>query len=588
MQFSPEKLKKILVEPGFITKADFKLAQEEAKKKNKPLEDILIEKGLITDENLGKLIAESLGYNFVNLRKETIPENIIKIIPEVVAKSQQIIVFDRVSPLAENKGRRTGVFIQGEKAQRYTTDKRAVLKVAMADPSNFEMIKWLEKKTGDRVEVYYATPRDINDSLKYYRKELKKTFEEIIKEQAEVAKRKKLKAQDVPVIKIVDTLIKYAYENRASDIHIEPLDNETRVRFRIDGVLHDVLSLPKDIHGLIVTRIKVLSKLRTDEHLAAQDGKFVVRLEKEKFDVRVSIVPVTEGENIVMRLLSERARRFTLERLGLSSRDYRKVKKSIKKPYGMILATGPTGCGKTTTLYAILKILNKPEVNICTIEDPVEYDIEGVCQIQVNPKTNLTFAKGLRSIVRQDPDIIMVGEIRDNETASIAINSAMTGHLVLSTMHANTAATNLPRLIDMGIEPFLVASSVNIIIAQRLIRQICTKCRESYETSRDELINLGLSDDLIEKIFKGKKKVRLYRGKGCRACANTGYSGRTGIFEVLEMEDNIRNFITRKATADEIEAQAIKNGMTTMMENGIEKVIGGITTIEEVLRVTKV
>lgn len=560
MKLTKAQLKVLLLGTNLITSEQFELADKEAKEKNKPIEEILVEKGFIKDEELGGIIANYLGVPFVNLREEAIPEEIIKIVPEIVAKSQKIIVFDKT---------------------------KEGLKVAMADPSNFEMQEWLEKKTGEKIIPYYATPKDIREALKYYRKELKKTFEEIIREQTELAKKGKVKAEDIPIIKIVDTIIEYAYENRASDIHIEPLEKEAQVRFRIDGVLHNVLTLPKNIHNLIVTRIKVLSKLRTDEHFAAQDGKFVAKFSGERFDIRVSIVPVTKGENVVMRLLSERARRFNLENLGLSEKDLKKIKKVIQKPYGMILSAGPTGCGKTTTLYAILKILNKPEVNICTIEDPVEYDIEGVSQIQVNPKTNLTFAKGLRAIVRQDPDIIMVGEIRDNETASIAINAAMTGHLVLSTMHANTAATNLVRLIDMGIEPFLVASSVNVIVAQRLVRTICVKCRESYEIKREELRNLGLSDDLIEKILKGKEKIRCYHGKGCKACVNTGYSGRTGIFEVLEMEDNIRKLIIKKASADEIEAQAIKNGMTTMLEDGIEKVLFGITTIEEIIRVTR-
>ncbi len=560
MKISPDKLKELLIQPGFINKADFEMAQKEAKNKKRALEEILVDKELIKDEQLGKLIAEDFGHKFINLRKEAIPEEIIRIVPEMVAKNQQIIIFDKT---------------------------KEGLKIAMADPLNFEMIDWLKRKTGEKIIPYYATPTDIRNALKYYRRELRKTFEKIIKEQAEKVKAGKVRAGTVPVIKIVDTLIKYAYENRASDIHIEPLAEESKVRFRIDGVLHNVLTLPKDIHNLIVTRVKVLSKLRTDEHFAAQDGKFTVKFGKEKFDIRVSIIPVTEGENIVMRLLSEIARRFTLEELGLIAKDLRKVKAAIKKPYGMILATGPTGCGKTTTLYAILRILNKPEVNISTIEDPVEYDMEGVSQIQINPKTNLTFAKGLRSIVRQDPDIMMVGEIRDNETAGIAINSAMTGHLVLSTMHANTAATNVPRLIDMGIEPFLVSSSVNIIVAQRLVRKTCMKCRESYEVTKNQVKKLGLSKELIKKTFKGKEKIRVYRGKGCRACVNAGYSGRIGIFEVLEMEDNIRELVMKKANADQIQTQAIKNGMTTMTEDGLEKVLSGITTLEEVIRVTR-
>jgi type IV pilus assembly protein PilB len=560
MKVSLEKFKKILVKPGFITNKDFELAQKEAKRKKKSIGEVLVEKDLISDEELGRLIAEELDFPFVDLRQEGVMEEALKIIPELVAKMQQVIVFNR--------------------------DKKG-LKVAMTNPDNYKMIKWLEKKTGEEIEVYYTTPLAIRETLKFYHKEIREEFDEIIETQVEKIKETGAKVEDVPIIKIVDTLIEYAHENKASDIHIEPLIKEIRIRFRIDGILHNVVSLPKDIHGLVSARIKVLAKLRTDEHFAAQDGKIVIRFGKEKFDIRVSIIPVTEGENIVMRLLSERIRRFSLEDLGLSGEDLRKVKDATKKPFGMILATGPTGCGKTTTLYSILKVLNKPEVNISTIEDPVEYDIEGVNQIQVNPRADITFAKGLRSIVRQDPDIIMVGEIRDSETADIAINAAMTGHLVLSTMHANTAATNLPRLMDMGIEPFLVASSVNIIVSQRLVRKICAKCRESYEITKDKLREINLSEGLIKKIFKNEKKIRVFHGRGCKACVNTGFSGRIGIFEVLEMKDNIQKLVMEKANANQIQDQAIKNGMTTMLENGIKEVLLGVTTIEEVIRATR-
>ena len=559
-EISPKRFKEIIIGPGFVSEADFKSAQKKAEEENKDIKEVLAEEGLISDENLGRIIAEELNYSFIDLRKEGISEEVLKIVPELVAKIQEVIVFDKTK--------------QG-------------LKVAMANPKNYEMIKWLEKKTGEKIEVYYATSSSIRETLRFYRKGIKEEFAEIVETQIEKIKETETKAEDIPIIKIVDTMIEYAYENRASDIHIEPLEKETRIRFRIDGILHNVLTLPKNIHGLVVARIKVLSKLRTDEHFAAQDGKFVAKFGKERFDIRVSIMPITEGENVVMRLLSERVRRFNLEDLGLSEKDLEKINLAINKPYGMILATGPTGCGKTTTLYGILKILNKIEVNISTIEDPVEYDIEGINQIQVNPKTNITFAQGLRSIVRQDPDIIMVGEIRDPETANIAINAAMTGHLVLSTMHANTAATNLPRLTDMGVEPFLVSSSINIIVAQRLVRKICTKCRESYEISRDELKNLNLSENLIGKIFKKEKKIRVFHGKGCKACVNTGFSGRIGIFEILEMKDNIQKLVMEKANAGQIQAQAIKNGMTTMLEEGINKVLVGATTIEEIIRATK-
>ena len=560
MGITSNKLRQLVVEPGYIAKPDFESALKKAKEEKKDLSHVLVDNELIKDEELGRLIAEEMGFLFINLKKEKIAEEVLKIIPELVAKNQQVIVFDKT---------------------------REGLKVAMADPKNYEMIKWLEKKTGEKIEVYFATYSDVRDALKFYKKGIKKEFSDIIEEELGKTKKQDLKTKDVPIIKILDTLIEYAYENGASDVHIEPLEEKTQIRFRIDGVLHNVVSLPQNIHDLLVSRIKVLSKLRTDEHFAAQDGKFVVKQDKDRFDVRVSIVPVTEGENVVMRLLSEKARRFTLEDLGFGDKDLEKIKDAIKKPYGMILSTGPTGCGKTTTLYAILKLLNKPKVNICTIEDPVEYDIEGVSQIQVNSKTELTFAKGLRSIVRQDPDIIMVGEIRDEETAGIAVNSAMTGHLVLSTMHANTAATNTVRLIDMGIEPFLTASSINVIIGQRLVRKICDKCRESREIKRDQLEKLGFSEELINKFFKKGAKIRIYYGKGCKGCANTGYSGRTGIFELLEIEDNIKEMIMAKINSDKIEDQAVKNGMKTMVEDGIEKVLSGVTTIEEIIRTTR-
>jgi len=557
MEEESPQLKTLLVDSGLISSDRFSLAEKKAKEANIGLSEYLVEEGLISDEHLGRIIADHFRFPFVDLKRQVIPQEIVSIIPELVARSQQIIVFDRT-----NKG----------------------LSVAMADPSNFEMIEWLRKKTREKIVAYYATAKDIKDAFRSYQKDIGKTFNELIQEQANLAKSKKAKAEELPIIKIVDMIVKYAYENRASDIHISPMETGTQVRFRIDGILHNVLVLPKDIHGLIITRIKVMAKLRTDEHFSAQDGKFSLKIENEKFDIRISIVPITEGENAVMRLLSSKARRFSLDGLGFSDSDFEKIRSAAAKPYGMILSTGPTGSGKTTTLYAVLEILNHPDVNICTIEDPVEYEIEGISQIQVNNKKNLTFSQGLRSIVRQDPDIIMVGEIRDNETAGIAINSAMTGHLVLSTMHANTAATNIPRLMDMGIEPFLVSSSVNIVIGQRLVRKICTKCRESYQATKEELKKKGFPEFLIERIFRNKKFIRLYRGRGCNSCVNTGYFGRVGIFEALEMSDNLQKLIIRKATADEIQDQAVKEGMTTMLEDGAEKALRGITTIEEVIR----
>jgi type II secretory ATPase GspE/PulE/Tfp pilus assembly ATPase PilB-like protein len=351
--------------------------------------------------------------------------------------------------------------------------------------------------------------------------------------------------------------------------------------------LHDVLFSPKKLHEQVATRIKVLSTLRTDEHMTPQDGKMRMALEEEDLDIRVSILPIVYGEKIVLRLLASRFRQFSLVDLGMNEVDLAKVNKAFTKSFGMILSTGPTGSGKTTSIYAVLKIINTREKNITTIEDPVEYRIKGVNQIQTNPKTDLTFASGLRSILRQDPNVIFVGEIRDSETAGIAVNAALTGHLVLSTLHTNDAATALPRLTDMKVEPFLVASTVNVIIGQRLIRKICEMCKGSKDITEEQLLQ-NLPAETIRKYFGDKQNMRVYHGAGCEVCHFTGYAGRIGIFEVLEVSNEIRKLITEKNDSDVIVKQAVKEGMTTMLDDGLSKVIKGLTTIEEVLRVTKI
>ncbi len=500
-----------------------------------------------------------MGVLFINLRKTVISDEVLKIIPQLVAKSQQVISF--------------------------RMDKEG-LRVAMADPKNLEMARWLKKKTGKNIITYYATPKDIKIALSRYRAGFREHFENLIKRQLGKAS-KTAKPEDAPVIRVVDSIIDYAYENRASDIHMEPREDKIVVRYRIDGILHDVIYLPVSFRDPIIMRIKVLAKMKTDEHMSAQDGKFRKNFGEDTFDIRVSVVPVVDGEKIVMRILSGKSHAIDLNSLGFDKDDLEKMQKIIKKSYGMILSAGPTGCGKTTTLYTILQRINTPEVNISTIEDPVEYGIDKINQIQVNKKTGLTFSTGLRAIVRQDPDIIMVGEIRDEETANIAINSAMTGHLVLSTLHTNNAATAFPRLIDMGIKAFLVASSVNVVIAQRLVRKICINCRESY-TLDVNILKRTLPEELISHLIKGQedaKEIRVYRGKGCKECGFTGYRGRQGIFEVLEIKEKIRELIMQDSNADEIEKQAIKNGMTKMIQDGARKIIKGATTIEEVMRV---
>lgn len=550
-------LTQLLLTSQLLTEQDAKVAKELAAQKKISLYEALLEKDLITDENLAKIIADNFGVPPVSLTKVSIPVNLLHILPETVAEKQQALIFG--------------------------ADKNSI-KIATSNPQNKEFLQMLEKKAGQKLQVFYATPRDIKKSLNVYKKEILLTFDELLKEQINKADKSGVK-NDAPIAKIVETLIEYAYRSGASDIHIEPEEEKVLVRFRIDGILHDELDLPPTLHEQIVTRIKVLSKLRIDEHLSAQDGKLQAKLEDEDLDVRVSIVPVVGGEKAVLRLLTSHYRQFGLTDLGMNAKDLEKVKRAFEKPFGMILSSGPTGSGKTTSIYAILKILNIREKNIATVEDPVEYEIEGINQIQVNPKTNLTFAEGLRSILRQDPDIIYVGEIRDEETASIAINSAMTGHLVLSTIHTNNAATGLPRLIDMKIEPFLVASTVNAIVGQRLVRKICDRCKYSY-TQKLEDLTKQYSKEQIEKHLGTSPEIRLYKGKGCNVCHMSGYLGRVGIFEVLELSQTIKEMIVKKTDADTINQQAIKEGMTTMYEDGLDKVQLGLTTIEEILRAT--
>lgn len=560
---SHDELRTVLLEAGVVSEKDLELAEERFKSEGGSFSQALLWYNLIAEQEIGKLIADHLSLPFVFLGEKNIPESVLHIVPEIVARKQYLIAF-----AIDSVG----------------------LHVAMADPKNLEIRDFLEKKTGLFVKVYFSMPRDIENAFSLYTKEVAQAFDDIIRSDVEAAEEGENKETDPPIIRIVDTLISYAYQNRASDIHIEPREDDMLVRFRIDGVLHDIVKFPVQLHPQIISRLKILAKLRTDEHQMPQDGKVQFVLEgREDLDVRVSLIPTTEGEKMVLRLLSDRSRQFSLTNLGMDPSVMQILRDAYQKPYGMILVTGPTGCGKTTTLYSLLKLLNRRQVNIVTIEDPVEYDMEGVSQIQVNPETNLSFAVGLRSILRQDPNIILVGEIRDDETAGIAINLAMTGHLVLSTLHTNNAATTLPRLIDMHIEPFLIASTTNIIIAQRLVRKIHAACRVSDEFDSLELQN-RVGETFFKKVFgaaESGKKVRLYRGKGCTVCHETGYEGRSGIFEALVLDDALREAIVKRTDADALEDLAIAHGMRTLFEDGLIKVKQGITTIDEVMRVTK-
>ncbi|MDP4008578.1 MAG: GspE/PulE family protein [Candidatus Peregrinibacteria bacterium] len=544
-----------LLKDDFITQEQFYELKKEHEKTDKSFEKLIIDSGLMTDPQLGSLIANQNGWQFVNLRKEVVNEGMLRMIPEKVARKQKVIAF-----LKTDKG----------------------VKVAMNNPKDTTLVHLLSKRLG-KVIPYFATNEDIEEHLTLYKSDIQEEFEKIFK--AEIDGKAGL-MEDSTTVKIIDVLIARAYESNASDIHIEPYEDETVIRFRIDGVMHDIISIPRKHHDFLISRIKVMAKLRTDEHQTPQDGKLEFKFGDRKIDVRISVVPTTKGENSVMRLLSDKARNFTFDQLGYSDKDFEKLMANIKKPWGMILATGPTGSGKTTNLYAILKILNQKEVNIATIENPVEYNIDGMTQIQVNPKAELTFASGLKSIVRQDPDIIMVGEIRDSETADIAVNSAMTGHLVLSTLHTNDAATTIPRLLQMGVEPFLISSTVNVTIGQRLVRKICPKCIHTYEADVTEFSET-LPVSVLEQLARGNDKITLYKGAGCELCAHTGYLGRVGIFEVLEVDDDIRELIMKNSDADTIKAKAVENGMTTMFDDAREKVLNGVTTIEEMLRVVR-
>ncbi len=552
MNITAEILYKILTEGNFVEKTGLDRAVAKSRGENTSLWEALLSLDLISDANLGQVAADYLHFPFIDLAKVAIPQEILTIVPEEVAVRNRVIAFSMDT---------------------------GSISVATTTPEKAAMAELIGKKAGRRPLIYFTTERMIEESLTLYKNPLGSAVAALIN------KYQAGEGGQLPVIKIVEALLESAYDAKASDVHIEPKRTEGLVRFRTDGILSDKLRITKKLQEQILTGIKVAAKLRTDEHLSAQDGKMRVMLPREELDIRVSLVPTIEGESIVLRLLSSRSKQFGLTDLGLTDDALQRVKEAAGKPYGMILSTGPTGSGKTTTIYSILKILNSREKNIDTIEDPVEYEIDGVNQIQVNSKTNLTFAEGLKSILRQDPDVIYVGEIRDEETAGIAVNSAMTGHLVLSTLHTNDAGTALPRLIDMEIEPFLVASTVNVIIGQRLVRRVCDKCKVSYPTPVATMMK-EFPAELIKKHFGETGEAILFHGKGCLVCNGTGYVGRVGLFEVLTVSEAIKELIVAKADSSMVTKKAIEEGMSTMMEDGIKKVQQGVTTLEEVLRVT--
>jgi len=580
VQIDERKLKEFILDTGLVSRSEMEAAEKDAKSKERGLGEALLNQGRLSEDDLRRIQAHVLGIPYVSLAKKKIDIDILSMIPEPIARNHNIVAF-------EKKGKE--------------------LEVAMLDVDDLKAIDFIKKKTGLKIQPRLTDVDSIKEAILQYQKSLKAEFGDIIKKEsesihtvveerdtAESEKDLKKLAEDLPIVRIVDTLIKHAVIQGASDIHIEPEERQVLVRYRIDGILHDAMTLPKNAGPGITARIKVLAKLKLDEKRLPQDGRFRIDTEDERVSFRVSTLPIYYGEKTVMRLLRESASGYTLESIGFHGEALERIHAATKQKTGMILTSGPTGSGKTTTLYTILDVLNEPGVNISTIEDPIEYQMPRINQTQIKPEIGLTFGTGLRSLVRQDPDVIMVGEIRDHETASLAINASLTGHVVLSTLHTNSAAGAIPRLLDMEIQPFLLISTIKIIIGQRLVRKLCDS-KKKYNLTEKELESLGQSVSLErilgflkeEKIIsKSTKwdKIPFYKAVETQDCED-GYSGRLGIQEVMQVTDSIKQLIVGSATTDEIETQAKKDGMMTMIEDGIFKAAQGITTIEEVLRV---
>ncbi|MFA6603734.1 MAG: GspE/PulE family protein [Patescibacteria group bacterium] len=576
-----ELLKKILRETGTFDARGLADLLSEAKTADPdmPFETFLLKVKKMPEEMLYRIAAQYYKLPFINLRDIPIRQDILFLIPEPIAISHKIVAFEK------------------------TADE---LRVATLEPTDLQTFEFLRRKANLRIKVYFTTPSSIDESMKQYRQSLSAelgALTQVPKKEGEgssVEEEKELSklAEDIPIVRVVDSILEHAILEGASDIHIEPTETEVVVRFRVDGVLRPVMTFPRLVASGIVARIKILSNLKLDEHRLPQDGRFKIEGKSYKFSMRVSILPVIDGEKIVMRLLAETATALTLDQLGFQPKAKAIVARNIKKPHGIIFVTGPTGSGKSTTLYSILGILNTPKVNISTIEDPVEYRMAGVNQSQVNPRIGFTFAGGLRALLRQDPNVIMVGEVRDEETASIAVQAAMTGHLVLGTLHTNDAATALPRLIDMHVPAFLIGFTANMIVGQRLVRKICPGCVRSYKMPPHAIEQLReqIKIDSIwktlqrEEVIGKDQKIEdttFWRGSGCAQCGHEGYKGRLGIYEVLEVTTDIAKLIGASASADEILTAAVKGGMISMIEDGFMKAVKAMTTIEEILRVTK-
>ncbi len=574
-----EKLIKLLIEEGLVTSDAITSAKAQSTKAGKPLFSLLTEQDVVDDELLTHAIAQVSGVPYVNLANTLIDQNILALLPEDIAERFMAV------PLAEVQNR---------------------LAVAMIDANNVQAVDYLANRIQRPLKVFMASEAGVRHVLDQYKTDLSSVDQAAQasqdEEKAEEANDVKTIVQDSPISQALSKILDYAIKSRASDIHVEPLENALKIRCRVDGVLREVMQLPKSIEPALVSRVKILANLKIDEHRVPQDGQFAVKIANKEVDLRIAISPVVWGEQIVIRLLDKSGNSFDLEEMGYAGRSLRVIRHGVKRPNGMVLTSGPTGSGKSTSLYALIKEIKDDTVNIVTLEDPVEYKMQGVNQIQVNAEVGLTFANGLRSILRQDPDVVMVGEIRDAETAQLAVQAALTGHLVFSTLHTNSAAGVLPRLLDMGIEPFLIASTVNTIIGQRLVRRVSTK-RETYQSTPIETQNImatighllpktkeevaRVSADLGYKDLPlaGQTAYTLVRGVDTPQTPH-GYSGRAGIFEVMDVNTDIQKLIVERATSSEIQRLAVSQGMITMRQDGYLKALSGVTTLEEVNRVT--
>ncbi|KKU16085.1 MAG: Type IV-A pilus assembly ATPase PilB [Parcubacteria group bacterium GW2011_GWC1_45_9] len=567
-----DSLKKLLIESGIVKQGDFDSSQREAERTGRDVFEILVSRGLVSPDYMNQVFAGYYKLPLVKLVGVNIQADVLNLLPEDVARTKGAVAFEK------------------------TSDGK--IKIAMLDPGNLETIKFLERYLQKPIEINFSTPEDLRYAFSLYRREIMENFQKLLEEQLKQVQRLQISkaadlakiAGELPVVAIVDNLIAYAAALNSSDIHLEIFENEVLIRFRIDGLLREVARLSQEIHAALVARIKILSGCQIDEHSKPQDGRIRYQRGNDIFDIRVAIMPTFYGEKVTMRLLMASTKPLSFSELGMTKAQSVILEKNIKKTFGMVLSTGPTSSGKTTTQYSILSFLNRQEVNIVTVEDPIEYELRYINQTQINPKAGIDFASGLRAFLRHDPNIIMVGEIRDSETAEIATHAALTGHLVLSTLHTNDAPTAVPRLMDMGVPQFLVSATLNLVMAQRLVRRVCDECIESYPIT-DEQKNAifgQLKISVPEKANIFQMPQTLFRGKGCQSCHWTGFRGRMAVFEILDVDAEIRDYISQKDfTLEGLKRLMNKKGMKTMFEDGLDKSILGMTTVDEVLRVIR-